>query len=246
MTEDNLTKEKLLKHIGKNRFEDEEKFKDFLKPKIKEILAIPYDRLGEESASLSSDDIRYDIYVYDKETLRDTLILIGLKTINKYPKLTSEDIEKFHSFCLDSNALYGALITEAECLFFEYKKTESGTDINNVDQIPPLNHIDYEYEKDITPEKLMHMAQNKKWFLIAIGLLIFLLIFINISRAFFCASSGPIKADVTKDGQKIYYLPDSPGYKNITIGDQPGERHFCNEQDAVDKGWVKAKSENKK
>ncbi|MBN2096576.1 hypothetical protein JW752_04255 [Candidatus Peregrinibacteria bacterium] len=239
MTEDNLTKEKLLGMTGDRRFESEEDFKDFMMPEVKDALVIGEERMGEEPASTAADDNRYDIYIYDAQTRREKLIVIGLKTVKSTPKLTEHDINNFHRYCRDEKVLYGALLTETECHLYQYKKTEVTTDTIEVEEIPPLNHIDYEFGKIITPEKVKDLALSRKWVLAAlIGAIVFL-IFINIAHAVFCAKGGPVKANVTADGKKIYYLPDSKGYDNVIIGDQPGERHFCQEADAIKKGWVK-------
>ncbi|MBU1017926.1 hypothetical protein KKA33_02750 [Patescibacteria group bacterium] len=239
MTDDNLTKEKLLGMIGDRRFNNEEEFKDFMMPAIKDALVIGEERMGQEPASTAANDNRYDIYIYDAQTRREKLIVVGLKTIKSAEKLTEHDINNFHRYCRDENALYGALLSETECHLYQYKKTEVATDTIEVDEIPPLNHIDYEFGKEMTPEKAKDLLLSKKWFVVGlIGFLIFLII-INIGRVVFCAKSGPVKANVTTQGEKIYYLPDTKGYDNVTIGDQPGERRFCQEADAIKKGWVK-------
>jgi len=239
MIEDNLTKEKLLGFIGSKRFKDEEEFKDFLKPHIKEILAIPKERMGEESALTTSEDNRYDIYIYDKNTLHEILVLIGVKTISKYPKLTANDLEKFHTFCMDAKALYGVLVLENDIRFFQYKETETGIDIIEIKEIPPLNHIDYKAGKKITPEKLMYLALNNKWFLVGAVLFIILLIILNIARSAYCSNSGPIKGNIDSKGVKTYYLPTSKRYTGITVGNATGERRFCSETDAINKGFIK-------
>ena len=242
MQGDKITKKQLFKYIGKNRFDTEDEFKDFIKPRIKEMLAIPKDRLGEESASSASDDNRYDIYVYDKETNRETLILIGLKVNRKYPKFIGDDIEKFNSFCMDKKVLYSVLLSETECRMFKYEKKDAAVDVIEIEETPPLNHIDYEFSKVMNTEKLKDLALSKKPFLIAAISIIFFILLINIVSSVICSSSGPIKGNINKEGQKNYYLPDSPGYKNIIIGDQPGERRFCSENNAVSKGWKKVQS----
>jgi len=239
MIDDNLTKEKLLGAIGEKRFDTEKEFKDFLKPKIKDILAIPKDRIGEEAESASFDDSRYDFYVYDKETLREVIIVIGLKIARHAPQLSADDFEKFHSYCMDSKALYGVFMTETECHLFRYKKKEAATDIIEINEIPPLNHIDYENWKKITPEKLINIAWYNKWLILGVGIFLFLMLLVSLIRGVYCSSAGPIKGDINKDGQKIYYVPGDTGYDNITIGDKSGEKRFCSEQAAVNSGWNK-------
>jgi len=239
MQEDKITKKQLFKYIGKNRFDTEEEFKDFIKPKIKEMLAIPNDRLGEEPASSASDDNRFDIYVYDKETDRETLILIGLKVNRKYPQFIGDDIEKFNSFCMDKKVLYSVLLSETECRMFKYEKKDAAVDIVPIEEIPPLNHIDYEFSKVMTTEKLVDLAISRKPYVIGAVALIILILLFNLIGSIMCSTGGPIKGSVSKDGLKTYYLPDSPGYKNIVIGDQPGERRFCSENNAVSKGFKK-------
>jgi hypothetical protein len=237
MLDDNLTKGKLLKIIGDKRFDTEKDFKDFIKPKIKDILAIPKDRLGEEAESGSFDDSRSDIYVYDKETLHDNLIIIGLKAVRHSPQFSTDDFEKFHSYCMDSKALYSVLMSETECYLFRYKKKETTIDIMEVNEIPPLNHIDYEYWKQLTPEKIINMAWYNKWLVFGVGLFLVLSILIGLIHGIYCSVSGPIKGNISKDGQKTYYVPGSSGYNNIVIGDQPGEQRFCSEQAAINGGW---------
>ena len=237
MTDDKITKEELFKYIGKNRFDTEQEFKDFIKPKIKDILAIPKDRIGEEPGDTASDDNRFDIYIYDKETLSEILILIGLKVSRKYPQLTGDDIEKFNSFCMDKKVMYSALLNEAECHFFRYRKTEASVDIVEIDEIPPLNHIDYESEKEISPKKVIDFLKSRKIFIATVIVVLLVILLLKMTAGVFCASGGSIKGDI-KDGKKIYYLPDASGYAGIEIGDQKGERRFCTEQDAIDNGFV--------
>lgn len=49
-----------------------------------------------------------------------------------------------------------------------------------------------------------------------------------------------VKANIGRDGRKLYHLPDSPNYNQIVIDESAGEKVFCTEQDAIDAGWTKA------
>lgn len=242
MIEDKLTKQELLKMVGGNRFETEAAFKDFIKPKIREALAISPERLAEEDAATASDDKRYDLYVRDKETGIETLVLIGLKTVKTVNALTEADFEIFHRYCQDTKARYSALMTEQECHLYHYKKGEAGLDIIEINEFPPLNHIDYEFERELTPEKVKDILISHKWTVVTV--LIFLLFFMamSLARITICANSGAIKGNINEDGQKIYYMPNAKGYDKIVIGDVTGERRFCDEQKAISNGWIKSEN----
>lgn len=49
-----------------------------------------------------------------------------------------------------------------------------------------------------------------------------------------------IKANISRDGRKLYHTPDSPNYDQVKIDEAAGERFFCDEQSAIDAGWTKA------
>jgi len=235
MQEDKITKQKLLKYIGKNRFDTEEEFRDFIKPRIKEMLSVPKERVGGQSGDISSDDNRYDIYIYDKETLREIVVLIGLKISRKYPTVSGDDIEKFNSFCMDKKVMYSVLMNETECRFFRYQKTETSVSAVEINEIPPLNHIDYEFSKIVTPEKAVDFLKSRKAFLAAVGVALLAILLIKMMTGVFCAAGGSVKG-VIRNGNKEYYTQDSSGYKNIKA-----DQRFCSEENAIDNGFEKVK-----
>ncbi len=51
-----------------------------------------------------------------------------------------------------------------------------------------------------------------------------------------------IKGNISSSGEKIYHLPDCPGYAETVINEAKGERWFCTEKEATDAGWRKAKN----
>lgn len=51
-----------------------------------------------------------------------------------------------------------------------------------------------------------------------------------------------IKGNVSTAGDKIFHLPGCGSYEKTVINEAAGERWFCNEQEAIDAGWRKAKN----
>ena len=49
-----------------------------------------------------------------------------------------------------------------------------------------------------------------------------------------------IKGNITRDGQKIYYIPDSRYYDMVKINKKKGEKWFLSEEEALNAGWRKA------
>ncbi len=55
------------------------------------------------------------------------------------------------------------------------------------------------------------------------------------------ASSCSVKANISTKGDKIYHLPGCKSYAKTVIREADGEQWFCNEEEARDAGWRKAK-----
>jgi hypothetical protein len=49
-----------------------------------------------------------------------------------------------------------------------------------------------------------------------------------------------VKANIGRDGRKLYHTPDSPNYDQVVIDEARGEKIYCTEQDAIDAGWTMA------
>jgi endonuclease YncB( thermonuclease family) len=47
----------------------------------------------------------------------------------------------------------------------------------------------------------------------------------------------PIKGNISRKGEKIYYTPWSPWYSRTKIDEDKGERWFCDEAEALAAGW---------
>lgn len=235
MLDDNLNKAKLVKMIGTMRFETAESFKDSLEEPIqKNFLIADEERLGGKSHETEK---RADLYILDKLTNREVLINIGFKVVKDSPELTNDDIQAFHTECQKLKSQYGVLMTETEVHFYEYAAGQP----TEIKDIQPLNYIDAEFEDHMTPQKYKDWAISKKFWLLGAALIIIFIIAGSLAQAQRCKTSGPIKAEVRSDGQKMYYLPETTGYENRTTGDQPGEQRYCNEQDAIDDGFTLAK-----
>ncbi|MBU0706282.1 hypothetical protein KJ657_03325 [Patescibacteria group bacterium] len=230
MLEDNLNKKKLTEMIGDARFNTPEEFKDFLKDKIQENFLIDHKRTLVKKMPEAK---RFDLHILDNLTKREVLIVIGLKTVSATPQITPEDIEVFHKDCQAVQALYGVLMTETEVYFYEYKK-EGPT---KIPEIQPLNYIDAEFERKMTPKKYKDYLIAHKYWVIAIVLIVILMIASSLAQAKICKTSGPIKAEVKSTGEKVYFLPETTGYSGRTTGDQPGERRYCDEKDAISDGF---------
>ena len=50
-----------------------------------------------------------------------------------------------------------------------------------------------------------------------------------------------IKGNISKNG-KLYHLPGTRWYQDTGINEEKGERWFCNEEEAIAAGWVKARN----
>ncbi|MFH0838289.1 MAG: hypothetical protein V1880_03425 [Patescibacteria group bacterium] len=234
MLEDNLNKKKLAEMIGDAKFNTPEEFKNFLKDKVQEHLLIDDKRTLVKKMPEAK---RFDLHILDNLTRREVLIVIGLKTVSATPKLTPEDIEMFHKDCQAVSAPYGVLMTETEVYFYEYKKEGPA----EIPDIQPLNYIDAEFGRKMTPQKYKDYLIAHKYWVIAIGLIVILMIASSLAQAQICKTSGPIKAEVKSTGEKVYFLPETAGYSGRTTGDQPGERCYCEEKDAVSDGFKLAK-----
>jgi hypothetical protein len=238
MLDDNLNIKKLRELIGEARFENPTQFKDFLKPQLLQHLALRNRRM---TAKLQSDKGRYDLQIFDSLTIRETLLLIGLKTVSTSPQLTAEDVTAFQEECKALQALYGVLMTETEIHFYEFKyEIKKGlvlkADATEVKDIRPLNHIDAEFERVITVQKIKDLLISRKKTVIAAILILILLIASNLAQNQICKESGTIKGVTNSQGVKTYYTPTSSGYtgRQATI-------RFCSEGDAKDAGFTKAK-----
>lgn len=236
MLDDNLNTRKLRELIGEARFENTTRFKDFLKPLLLQHLALRNRRM---LAKPRPEKGRYDLQIFDNLTNRETLLLIGLKTVSSAPQLTDVEINAFQEDCKAVQALYGVLMTETEARFYEFKyKIEKGldifTEINEIPDIRPLNHIDAEFERVITKQKVKDLLISRKKTVIAALVIFVLLIASNLAQNSICKSSGEIKASTNSRGEKIYYTPTSSSYKT-----RQADRRYCSEGEAQDDGYVK-------
>ena len=50
-----------------------------------------------------------------------------------------------------------------------------------------------------------------------------------------------IKGNISRDGRKLYHLPNTRHYEITSIRIEQGERYFCSEKEALDNGWQKAR-----
>jgi len=238
MLNDNLNKRKLIDIIGTSRFNTVDEFKEAIKEKLLDNFHLDEDRLSEKP---SPQDSRTDLLITDSLTKRETILLMGLKTAKDSPNLTEDDVQKFHGACKKALTLYGVLMTESETRFFHYKWANNELFIDEVDSLKPLNYVDYESERVMDKRKIQDLLMAHKKWVIGIGLFIVLIIAINLARASVCKSGGPILGNINKDGVKTYLLPGDSGYKSTEIGDVRGERRFCDEQTAIEKGWTRKK-----
>ncbi len=234
MLDDNLNRQKIAEMIGATRFATPEEFKEALKDKIRTNFVITKKRT---SIKAMPEAKRVDIQILDDLTKREVLIVIGLKTVNASPQITTEDIAAFHKDAQAVSALYGVLMTEAEVYFYEYKK-EGPAEIKD---IQPLNYIDSEFGRKMTPQKYKDLLIAKKFWVILAGMLVILLIASNLAQAQICKTSGEVKGEVKSTGEELYYLPETTGYEQRTTGDESGERRFCTEKDAKSAGFTLAK-----
>lgn len=234
MLDDNLTKAMLAEMVGEERFEAEEAFKTAMRPKIQEALFLDTDRIGREA---DKNDKRFDLFVYDSMTRREAVVMFGFKVLALTPSLSPEDIQKFQEKCKKIGVAYGVLLTETEYHIYEFKDGQ----VKEVEEIPPLNHVDYEFNRVMTPQKWKdYLMARKKW-VVLVGGVILLIIASSLAQGSICKSSGPIKGEVNSSDEKSYYLPESSGYANRVTGDREGERRFCEENDAIDQGFTLAK-----
>jgi micrococcal nuclease len=51
-----------------------------------------------------------------------------------------------------------------------------------------------------------------------------------------------IKGNISKDGEKIYHLPNCASYSKTVIDESKGEKWFCSEEEAIKSGFRKAKN----
>lgn len=243
MLDDNLNIRKLKEIIGEARFENPTQFKDFLKPQLLQHLALRNRRLVAEP---QIEKGRYDLQIFDSLTNLETLLLIGLKTAKDTPQLTAKDIEDFQNDCRALLAPYGALITETEVHFYEFKyEFKKGILIRDkafeIEGIRPLNHIDAEIGRVLDKKKIKNLLISRKKIVIAVILVLILLTASNLAQNSICKSSGAVKGEIKSTGEKVYFLPTSPGYNGRNTGDVKGERRFCTEAEAEDAGFTKAK-----
>jgi len=233
MLDDNLNEAKLRKMIGRAEFDTPEDFQNELENPIHKNFFIDEERTQVE---YSKSEKRIDMRIMDAISSRSVLIVVGFKVAKDTPKLDELDIQNFHQECKKRKALYGVLITEAEIHFYEYK---SGTPVK-AKEIPPLNHLDANFEMHMTPEKYQDwLIARKKW-VIGIGLIVILMMSISLANARQCKLYGPIKAEINSNGEKVYYLPQTSRYDNQTTGDQKGERRYCEEKEAQNDGFTLA------
>jgi hypothetical protein len=50
-----------------------------------------------------------------------------------------------------------------------------------------------------------------------------------------------VKGNISKEGERIYHLPDDQYYGRTVISPEKGERWFCTGEEAEDNGWRHAK-----
>lgn len=236
MLDDNLTKKDLSTMIGAARFNTATDFKDFLKDKLKENFSI-----GDKRITDKLEEGRHDIYIMDHMTKRETIVVIGLKIVSSCPKISDEDIAKFHEACKAQQALYGVLMTESEARFFEYRKAGGEILIDEIDELEPLNYVDYEAEKIMDKRKLIDLMHAHKKLVLGIGLFVILVISVGLGQSATCKTAGLVLGNINDKGEKIFYLPEDSGYKSLVIGDVKGERRFCDRASAEGKGFVHVK-----
>ena len=242
MLDDNLTRGKLLEMIGAARFNTPGEFKEFLMEKLIDNFDIEDKRTKDESAG---EEARHDIIIFDEMTKREALVVIGLKVVTGTPKISPEDIKKFHEKCKKEETLYGILMTETEEHFFRYRKAGGEVFIDEIKELEPLNHIDYEAEKVMDKRKLRDLYYAHKTMVMAGAVFLILILAMSLAKVQVCRSTGLILGNIDKDGVKVYYLPSDQGYDKVVVGDQPGERHFCEESVAINKGFIHIQQKTK-
>ncbi|MBN2306880.1 hypothetical protein JXD20_02745 [Candidatus Peregrinibacteria bacterium] len=234
MLDDNLNGEKLSKMIKNARFNHAEDFMNELEEPLQKNFFVDDDRIVEK---LHTQVKRADIRIMDKVTKREVLMVIGFKILRDAPQLDPLDIQNFHAECKKLKSRYGVLMTETEVHFYEYKKEGP----EEIKEIQPFNYIDADFEMHMGSQQYQDWLISKKYWIIGFGLLIIMLLSMSLANQKQCEQSGPIKAEIRSTGEKMYFLPETPGYSGRTTGDVPGERRYCDEQDAIDDGFVLAK-----
>ena len=233
MLDDILSKTSLQKMVAGQIFETASDFLSELEDSIRQNLVLNEERMSEQSDT--SGKIAY-LYVLDKLTNLEPLIIIGFRTKKDCPEIGEAERQAFHAICHKKEVLYGILTTERETYIFDYR---SGVPVE-VSETEPMNHLDAKFERKIPPRVIQDLLLKYKYWVIGISLAIILMISISLANAKMCETNGVIKAEVKSTGEKVYYLPESSGYDQRTTGDQAGERRYCDEKDAIKDGFVLA------
>jgi hypothetical protein len=229
MIQDILNSEILSPMMAGKVFESPASLRDELKPQIIEALMIDSKRVHD----IDNFDGLSGLVIHDEFTTLEPEVLIVFKVTQP----NDADIQALHKKSNELGTITACLISPYGSCFFEYKRAGGEVVTEKLKELPPLNHIDYQFDRDLTPIKIRDYVVHRKWIFIAAGLFILLMIASALAQASICKSSGIVKGNVEDDGTKVYYLPSTAGYENVVIGDQSGERRFCDERTAIKKGW---------
>lgn len=232
MTLEKITKQALLKLVQGQAFEDDKAMKEYLVPELRKLLLLSDpDRVSEDT--VEAEEKTYQaLHILDKTTVHDVLIAVIFSTKD----LPDEVVDDFEMHWKEEGAQYGVMLTPNNCRIFDIQNENEDKKVVETEEIPPLEEVDYEDEKEMGGKKYWYQMMNHKVIVFGFLLFVFLLFGLKATAFVLCRVNGQVLTDITEQGA-YFYVPGDRGYDRVETGDTKGERRYCSVEEAMNDGW---------
>ena len=160
-------------------FNSEPEFRDYITPKIRELLKIKKNQIHNEKVTTQFDwtlSNCADILISSDENSSKILLVIELKLerfINKFYKGNfTHAAKQLHKYCQNTRAPYGLLLTEEKYLIYHYEYSDSNSKPKRKNKIPKIISIEREVAKNTFIDAILQKHSTIYFYLFVVLVLI--------------------------------------------------------------------------
>jgi len=194
-----ILKNDILELIKGKKFESEKEFEEYITPLLIELFEIKPSQIGNQVTTTSFDYTLSncaDIVVRTDDEFKKVILVIELKLTKSIDRFENGDYEKaakqLHKYCQDLRSLYGILLTDETCFFYNYKyfRYDNEPERDGENRIPNVKKIESKMMWNTLIDfflykKVMKIFSVVGVFLYTASIILILLIFLLFLRLFF-------------------------------------------------------------
>lgn len=146
-----IYKKEILGLIENQKFNSEKEFEEFITPRLVELFKIKPSQIKNQAITTSFDYTLSncaDIVIRTDDEFKKVILVIELKLTKSVDKFENGDyskaVKQLHKYCQDVRSLYGILLTDETCFFYNYRyfRYDDKPERNEENRIPNIKKIE--------------------------------------------------------------------------------------------------------